>query len=866
METDLTTESRALLPMVDLCFAAVDVDFLSPFDGFGWFVRVSLSLLALVIPAILVLVLYRYEAQLVRPLIALGLLALRLAAVGLIWLLLFCRPVVTFTHTEPIPGKVLVAVDHSGSTDIADPQRSPVDRLKLAFALRKAEDLARPAELRDWINDLEAGHTDSLDSERRLRVEAVTNRMAKVTRREIAVGLLLPDGADLLTRLRDRHMVEAIGFGSDVSELSEDIETLRAEILADAPGGEYTDLRPPLAKANADSENLLGVVLLTDGQHNWGDPPIALASELGKKGVPIFPVMLGPEEAPADVALVSAQVPPSVFRYAEATVEARVRIRNQPPGKVRVTLTRSEDDPDPLVEEIDHDGTDHTHTVRFRPAMDEPGTAVITLKAEPGPGLTDEHPENNVRQVSTLVAPEQARVLLVDDTAGWEYHYLSTALARDRTMKLDGVLFRQPRLGEIPEQKLLEMGYPSRSLPGGKDALADYDCIILSDVPAAHFTDDQLANLERLVADAGKTLVIVAGKRSMPMSYLRGGASNPMTSLLPVRDVKPIASKKGFAFTLTDEGKRTAFLQMEPLLPDSLARWESMPPQFWAATGPAKSGAEVLAYMPPTDEFGSAPDTDEWQRQHGLVVRQNYGFGRVLYVGIGSTWRWRFKVGDTYHHRFWGQVIRWAAERPLVAGTELIRFGTRQPVYQQSEPVDLIVRLNPSLPTPEPGSLMGARLTRLDEEGQPDEEVALVPLDVSDGRPRELQGQMSGLPPGEYAMELVLPDMEARVAALTGGEEDPLKMKAIFRVLPTDNAEMAELAADWDLMRVLASRSQGKVYAPHEATELIDRLIAKSASKQVTEVVKLWQSWLTLIVFVLLVGVEWTLRKWVGLA
>src|SRR5262249_40888804 len=48
------------------------------------------------------------------------------------------------------------------------------------------------------------------------------------------------------------------------------------------------------------------------------------------------------------------------------------------------------------------------------------------------------------------------------------------------------------------------------------------------------------------------------------------------------------------------------------------------------------------------------------EREQPLIVRQNYGFGRVLYIALDSTWRWRYKVGDQHHHRFWGQVIHWA--------------------------------------------------------------------------------------------------------------------------------------------------------------------------------------------------------------
>src|SRR5207244_10244232 len=85
----------------------------------------------------------------------------------------------------------------------------------------------------------------------------------------------------------------------------------------------------------------------------------------------------------------------------------------------------------------------------------------------------------------------------------------------------------------------------------------------------------------------------------------------------------------------------------------------------------------------------------ERDRTAALFARQHYGFGRVLFVGLDSTWRWRYRTGDAYHHRFWGQVVRWAAsDKPLVAGNEYVRFGTRAPVYRQGGEIDLVVRFD----------------------------------------------------------------------------------------------------------------------------------------------------------------------------
>ena len=46
----------------------------------------------------------------------------------------------------------------------------------------------------------------------------------------------------------------------------------------------------------------------------------------------------------------------------------------------------------------------------------------------------------------------------------------------------------------------------------------------------------------------------------------------------------------------------------------------------------AKPGAVPLAYGP--DQAVEGKKVSERERQNGVIVRQNYGFGRVLFVGL----------------------------------------------------------------------------------------------------------------------------------------------------------------------------------------------------------------------------------------
>src|SRR5205085_12649190 len=128
--------------------------------------------------------------------------------------------------------------------------------------------------------------------------------------------------------------------------------------------------------------------------------------------------------------------------------------------------------------------------------------------------------------------------------------------------------------------------------------------------------------LEEYVAEHGGTLVVVAGKRSMPLAYFpefpaglaegKDIAPRPsdnkevMRKLLPITDARVVKPLQGFPVALTEEGKLTKFLQMEDVPAESEKRWSMLPRHYWGVVGKAKPGAASLAYFP-DEETKPAP-------------------------------------------------------------------------------------------------------------------------------------------------------------------------------------------------------------------------------------------------------------------
>jgi hypothetical protein len=345
-------------------------------------------------------------------------------------------------------------------------------------------------------------------------------------------------------------------------------------------------------------------------------------------------------------------------------------------------------------------------------------------------------------------------------------------------------------------------------------------------------------------------------------------ASDPLRALLPITAPKVVKPVDGFPLLLTAEGHDAGFLMMEDTSNRSDDRWKVLPLHYWGVVGKTKPGAVPLAFVPPAsvtlpaDPAARAAQQTALERDNALVAWQNAGLGRVLYVGLDSTWRFRYRAGDTYHHRFWGQVILWAAtDRALPVGNEAVRFGTRKPVYQSGQEVEILARLGESVRLG-PASLAGAKIFKMDNGKE--SPAGLVNLERREASPRDLTGKLRDLMPGDYEIELVIPEIQGRLTA-GGPDGQPQKLRARFTITPPDSAETVQLATNWALLEELAAKSGGKVFTPENAAELIELLVSQSATR--TQVLEhpLYRSWWTLGLFLVLVTAEWVLRKVAGL-
>jgi hypothetical protein len=792
--------------------------------GHAW-----LWLLAGVAALVLVLLLYRYERRLVSPAAGRLLLVLRLLAAMALAAALF-EPVTERRFTENVRGRVVLGVDLSESMQTIDSNRTGSERQSLARAL-----------------GLEEG--ESIDG---------------LPRSMIVRRLLEGDWLAKLARTAD---IDAVGFAErpivDISP-SALAASLSAADAASRSGTQRTDWRPVLERALQQPADvpILGVVLLTDGRQNVasnteGD---TLADRLAARGIAVSSILIGSTQPPRDAAIASVRVPERVVKDDEADVDVTVKIDGEVPGtELPVVLEREGAAPLRKTVKVPADGT--RPSVAFRVPLDRAGMQSMTVTIGPMPG--DARRDNDQRGVVIEVADDTTRALLVESEPRWEFRYLRNALGRDPRVNVEAVVFQQP-----PPADSAAPTYTT-SLPDlpadGPDPLNSFDLIVVGDVapddaPASFWT-----RLEAFVDRRGGTLVLCAAPRSYA-GWLRdetAGRLLPVVdpSLVPVDTdaIDPSRPSLPAGVTLVpaaearDEAWPMIRFDAEPVR--SLAVWESLPRLPWALASSLKPAATSLVRA--SDERLDAT-------RASVISAMPYGLGQVFWVGTDSTWRWRYRAGDAYHHRFWGQVVRWAGAGRLTAGNALVKFGPARPRAAEGQGFPIRARFAEESSVG-PETLAAARIFRAKplaaaREGEPSgpvpegEAVAVVALRPSPVQPRMFEGLAPGLPAGLYAVTLDVPGMP-------GIPRDA----AALEISTGASTERIELAAARETLERLAELTGGEVHEAGDAFSLVERLESRNTPSFRIETSPVWDRPIALLTFFGILTAEWALRKRVGL-
>ena len=570
--------------------------------------------------------------------------------------------------------------------------------------------------------------------------------------------------------------------------------------------------------------SLAGMLLITDGGQNSGVPLATTVEQLKEAGVPIFAVGVGDSEA-RDVSIEAVEVREVLLAEDAAPVRVKLRTQGMKGERGRIVFSLGGVDVSEEEVRIEEDGPQEISTL-FIPK--KAGDYAMRARFE-ADNLAEVMAENNEGQAGVRVVDRRLRVLLLDQAPRWEFKYLEAMLLRERRVELSCFLLEADRdSGQADGSPYLPR------LPNRPETLYDFDLIVLGDIDPRLLPEGYLSLLGSYVSQAGGALTVIAGKRFMPSAY----GQTELQQLLPVELAgASIASSaepavRPIKLALTPEGRESVMLRLGDSPEESEARWDLLPPVYWAArVERAKPAASVLL---------TRPDASTGSREAPVLALHRYGAGEVLFLGTDNLWRFRRNVGDRYHTILWGQMIQRMAGARLLTEAPRVILRANGRSFAQGDRVRIYAKLFTQGWEPREDEVVDAVLAAGSDPSRRQE----VLFRAIPGEPGSYRAEFAAGPPGNYRV------------AVSGDD-----IATVDFTVTDNNREYGRAALNEPLLRDLAHETGGAYIHLRDFERVPSFLTERSARVASIREVDLWSSPLFFALIMLVLSAEWIGRK-----
>ena len=621
-----------------------------------------------------------------------------------------------------------------------------------------------------------------------------------------------------------------------------------------------TDIWQALRESLDDASRLSSVVLISDGQHNGTEDPIEIASKAASLGIPIYVIGVGDPNPPKNLAVNEVYVRQNAYPDEPFEIEAilqtsQVGDEGMPPNiDVRLVQQRIDSGtgkpgaPQAIKSKsVEVPANGGRIRVDFDHTLNQPGKYVYTVQVDALENETETE-DNSLVSSEMEVVDEKVRVLLISGLPSWDYQQVQRLLQRDQTISLSCWL------QSMDESRPQEGNIAISRLPRTRQELAEYNVVILMDPNAEEFDADWMENLKEFCKTKAGGVLFMAGPQ-FTSEFVTMNRLKTIRDMLPVRfgdiefidTVEILTSAKGGGkagkMLLVNHNMDHPVMSFRADPAETQKIWSLMPGIFWSfPTKKAKPTARVML------ERGDQSSADGNQP---LMVAGRYGAGSVLYMGFQGTWRWRpLGVQAQYFDRFWIQVVRYLVETRSLQGSRRGFIDAEKTEFELGDRVVLVGRV-------------------LDEEFRPSmKPIHKATIRADDGRSQTVEMKLLPNQEGRYEGTFVAQRIGNYQATIDlGTSEEKLIDPIAFRVVPPT----AESGAYWlneKLLADIATQSGGQYFTLAQLDKVATSLPAIVTRAEFNSPPEpLWDGnsilrWLMFGLPVVLLTIEWILRKW----
>lgn len=764
-------------------------------------------------------------------------------------------------NQDPIPGTVLSKVNPSTGSDFPEARQTFLASLLdlsgglkgISAALQpdKKEDKEKPLPvdeqikrfgnametwraLEDKPEELQQLADETLHDAKIDDVDAAVEKLADMTRLELARIALDARPLNILKQLRKKGEVEIY----TLDELAEPLEdaaytNMVAELAATRTGSVISRIMTRYEKSP-----VAGVVFLSDGLNNAGIPVREMREALDERNIPLFPLAVGSEKPPPDIAIARVSAPRTIFKDDKISLAVSLSRHGHTDKAIKLKLMSGDE---LLQEKTVEPGDLEELIVDMQYTETNAATRVYRLEAQT---FEDEEAfdHNNEKTFTVNVLEDRIQTLCLDEFPRWETRYVNMMLKRDKRVDLDTVFVASTKEHHLP------IGKDKDQYPDSRDNLFKYHILILGDVNPNHFSTEQLEHIRDFVVERGGTLIAMAGPHYMPSAY----SGTPLAEVLPLDRMGRASTTNTTAMAFGDdalafkEGLYQPVLEQQSSYEDILQigkdpentfeLWNRLPRLSWLKEDVTITRSSDLLVD------AEAHKGESVTGQAPVMAKAYAGSGKVLYLGSDSFWRWRYRARWKYHHRMWGQIILWSTTGRTTGSDDHIKLMADRPIYAPGEPVIIKARLFDEDDMP----LVGAdgTIEIYDDEDQLVKRQPLFEIENSGG---EYRAEIRGLERGSYRIEPKVRELE--------GVETTAEVPIEVRDLPT--SEYVDLALNMQGLKEASTNAVGF----EVSAEVLDRIEKIDITEETRSDIELWDSWWYLLLIALLLSLEWMLRK-----
>ena len=721
------------------------------------------------------------------------------------------------------------------------------------------------------------------------------------SRGEEAMAILLTDSGNWRDQLESTFQLRRYGMDSRLHALK-DYSELSFDGGASNIGGALSQIASRFKQ-----QPLAGVLLLSDG-NTTGDKDLSAMDLSGLP--PVYPLIVGSDLSSPDVSIQQVSVSQTAFEDAPVTLRADLTATGFAGKALAVDLYEVEVhqqdqkgegsgqqgiEAEPLeTVELAVEGDQAALNARFQFNPTKPGISFYRLHARvladaitTEKGMAEATQANNQRMVVVQRPVNPQRILYVSGRPNWEYKFLNRSLAEDDQVQLVGLiriarkapkfefkgrqgetsnpLFRGfDRKDEFTEQmdqavftrlNIRDESELVGGFPNQAEDLFAYTAIILDDLEAGFFTQDQMGLIQRFVAERGGGLMMLGGYESLTRGDYE---QTPLGRMLPVYldDSDVLQSVDKVSLELTREGWLQPWIRLRSTEAMEQERLASMP-EFRVVNlvRRVKPGASVLM---------QAKDVVSGETYPALVS-QRFGAGRSMIMAVGDLWRWQMqdKTDSGDLGKAWRQMIRGLiADVPTQTRVDLKR------VMMESGPamdIEVAVRDDSFLPVDQAQVRLVVTHLKVSSDD-------LEPLTDStdEGRARSIeltaepslreaglyQAQFVPREEGAYHLAVEVSDSNGNLLAQeqAGWTNDP----------SADEFQSLQPHREW--LELVAQQTGGRVLEKADLDAWAQQLEFEAAPVMHAVITPIWHTPYLFALAVTLLLLEWYLRRKGGLA